>query len=168
MEVPTVSSRFARRTAPRLFALASLAASVTLVACGGAEPSAPAGGAPATPAASAPATPAAAPTFRPASAPAAAGAAKMAQEIFTSRCVTCHGAKGKGDGPGSVGLVPPPRDLSDAAWQATVTDEYLEKIIAYGGFAVGKSAGMPPNPDLMAKKEVVAELRAMVRALAKN
>lgn len=92
----------------------------------------------------------------------------MAQEIFTSRCVTCHGAKGKGDGPGSAGLVPPPRDLSDATWQATVTDEYIEKIIAYGGFSVGKSAGMPPNPDLMAKKEVVAELRAMVRALAKN
>ena len=54
-----------------------------------------------------------------------------------------------------------------ATWQATVTDDYLEKIIAYGGIEVGKSAGMPPNPDLMAKKEVVAALRAKVRSLAK-
>ncbi|MBP9144711.1 MAG: c-type cytochrome [Thermoanaerobaculia bacterium] len=101
-------------------------------------------------------------------APQAAGSsAKLAEEIFVSRCVTCHGPQGKGDGPGSLGLVPPPRNLSDAAWQATVTDEYLEKIIAYGGIAVGRSAGMPPNPDLMAKKEVVAALRAKVRALAK-
>lgn len=98
---------------------------------------------------------------------AASAPAKLAEEIFVSRCVTCHGPQGKGDGPGSLGLVPPPRNLSDAAWQATVTDEYLEKIIAYGGIAVGKSAGMPPNPDLMAKKEVVAALRAKVRSLAK-
>ena len=98
---------------------------------------------------------------------AASSSAKLAEEIFVSRCVTCHGPQGKGDGPGSLGLVPPPRNLSDAAWQATVTDEYLEKIIAYGGIAVGRSAGMPPNPDLMAKKEVVAALRAKVRSLAK-
>jgi mono/diheme cytochrome c family protein len=118
--------------------------------------------------AAAPASPAVAPSFRPASASTGGGAAKTAREIFTSRCVTCHGALGRGDGPGAVGLVPPPRDLTDAAWQATVSDQDLEKVIAYGGFAVGKSAGMPPNPDLMARREVVAELRAMVRALAEN
>ena len=113
--------------------------------------------------------PAAAPVAaaKPPAPQAASASAKLAEEIFVSRCVTCHGPQGKGDGPGSLGLVPPPRNLSDAAWQATVTDEYLEKIIAYGGIAVGRSAGMPPNPDLMAKKEVVAALRAKVRALAK-
>lgn len=113
--------------------------------------------------------PAAAPVAaaKPPAPQAASASAKLAEEIFVSRCVTCHGPQGKGDGPGSLGLVPPPRNLSDAAWQATVTDEYLEKIIAYGGIAVGKSAGMPPNPDLMAKKEVVAALRAKVRSLAK-
>lgn len=122
----------------------------------------------AAPAASAPSAPLApAAPVTPPAARAASSSAKLAEEIFISRCVTCHGPQGKGDGPGSLGLVPPPRNLSDPAWQATVTDEYLEKIIAYGGIAVGRSAGMPPNPDLMAKKEVVAALRAKVRSLAK-
>lgn len=148
-----------------------------LAGCGAESKPAPAAGAKpqaapvpssAAPAASAPAAQAApvAPVTPPAARP-ASSPAKLAEEIFVSRCVTCHGPQGKGDGPGSLGLVPPPRNLADAAWQATVTDEYLEKIIAYGGIAVGRSAGMPPNPDLMAKKEVVAALRAKVRSLAK-
>jgi hypothetical protein len=36
-----------------------------------------------------------------------------------------------------------------------VTDEHLEKIVMYGGAAVGKSPSMPGNPDLMSKPEVV-------------
>lgn len=147
--------------------IAVLAVAALFAACGDTEKAVPAAATPSSGDAS-PATPVAAPTFRAAAAAAPPGTAKMAQEIFTSRCVTCHGPGGKGDGPGSVGLVPQPRDLTDATWQATVTDDYVEKIIAYGGLAVGKSAGMPPNPDLMGKKEVVAELRAMVRALAKR
>lgn len=131
-------------------------------------PSAPSGTAPAAAAPAAqPAAAAPVAAAKPPAPQAASSSAKLAEEIFVSRCVTCHGAQGKGDGPGSLGLVPPPRNLSDATWQATVTDDYLEKIIAYGGIAVGKSAGMPPNPDLMAKKEVVAALRAKVRSLAK-
>ena len=46
-------------------------------------------------------------------------------------------------------------------------DEYIEQIVQYGGAAVGKSAAMPANPDLMSKPAVVAALRAHVRALAK-
>ena len=95
------------------------------------------------------------------------GPADLAQVIFTTRCVTCHGTEGAGDGPGSLGLDPKPRDLTSPEWQASVTDEHIEKIIMYGGTAVGKSAAMPPNPDLMAKKPVVEALRAKVRSLEK-
>ena len=81
--------------------------------------------------------------------------------------MTCHGASGGGDGPASAGLAPKPRNFQDAAWQKSVSDEYLAQIIQYGGAAVGKSAAMPPNPDLMSKPEVVAALAAHVRSLAK-
>ena len=108
---------------------------------------------------------------KPAAAPAAAGAISAqakaeADQIFATRCFTCHGSLGKGDGPGSAGLTPRPRDLTSAEWQASVTDEHIEKIIKFGGTAVGLSPMMPPNPDLTAKNEVVQALRAHVRELA--
>jgi mono/diheme cytochrome c family protein len=119
---------------------------------------------PAAPAAEAP--PAAAPAPPPAASPAAAQA--EAKQIFDTRCVTCHGPQGAGDGPASAGLTPPPRNFQDPAWQASVTDAHIEQIVQYGGAAVGRSAAMPANPDLMAKPEVVAALRAHVRGLAKR
>src|SRR5512139_2354772 len=93
-------------------------------------------------------------------------AAAEAKSIFESRCTVCHGLTGKGDGSASAGLTPPPRNLTAPEWQASVTDAYIEQIIKYGGAAVGKSAAMPPNPDLMAKEEVIKALRAYVRGLA--
>ncbi len=94
--------------------------------------------------------------------PAARGEATT---IFATRCTPCHGAGGRGDGPASAGLTPKPRNFTDPKWQGGVTDEHLEKIIQYGGSAVGKSPAMPSNPDLMSKPEVVSALRAHVRSL---
>lgn len=88
----------------------------------------------------------------------------QAKEIFASRCTPCHGPTGAGDGPASKGLTPPPRNFRDAAWQAEVSDEHIEKIVQYGGPAVGRSAAMPPNPDL--QPGVVAALRGFIRGLA--
>ena len=90
-----------------------------------------------------------------------------AQEIFQTRCVTCHGATGKGDGPGSAALNPKPRDYTSADWQKSVTDDHIKKIILEGGPAVGLSALMPPNPDLKSKPEVVDALVLVVRNLGK-
>ena len=89
-----------------------------------------------------------------------------AEQIFSTRCTPCHGAQGKGDGPASAGLEPKPRNFTDPSWQSGVTDEHIEKIIVYGGAAVGKSPAMPPNPDLQAKPAVVAALRAHIRGLS--
>lgn len=99
----------------------------------------------------------------------AAGASEAAEQaalqIFQTRCFTCHGPEGAGDGPGSAGLDPSPRNFQDAAWQASVDDEHLEKIILYGGAAVGKSPTMPGNPDLTGRPEVVAALVRHIRSL---
>lgn len=112
-----------------------------------------------------------APTAAPTPAAPAAAPAKdpkvEAQEIFNMRCTPCHGAGGKGDGAASAGLDPKPRDLTSAEWQKSVTDDHIDKIIMYGGVAVGKSAAMPANPDLSGKEDVVKALRDVVRGLGK-
>jgi mono/diheme cytochrome c family protein len=94
----------------------------------------------------------------------AAAAREEADKIFASRCTTCHGPEGKGDGPASAGLTPPPRNFHDPAFQARVSDEHIEQIIEYGGVAVGLSPAMPANPDLTSKPEVVAALREKIRS----
>jgi mono/diheme cytochrome c family protein len=89
---------------------------------------------------------------------------KEAADIFGSRCMPCHGPMGAGDGPASAALTPKPRNFRDPAWQAEVSDEHLEKVISYGGAAVGRSPAMPANPDL-ADKPVVKALRQHIRGL---
>lgn len=86
-----------------------------------------------------------------------------AHDVFSSRCVPCHGSTGSGDGPAAAALNPKPRNYTDAAWQKTVTDDQLRKTILYGGAAVGKSAAMPSQPDLESKPEVLDGLVAMIR-----
>jgi len=89
-------------------------------------------------------------------------------EVFTTRCVPCHGATGKGDGPGSAALNPKPRDYTDPAWQDSVTDEQIKKTILYGGAAVGKSPIMPAQPDLESKPELLDGVIKVVRGFRKS
>jgi len=86
-------------------------------------------------------------------------------KLFAERCALCHGKGGMGDGIGGKGMKPPPRNFTDATWQGSVNDEHLKTIILKGGVAVGKSATMPPNPDLEGKTEVVDGLMRIVRSL---
>ena len=86
-----------------------------------------------------------------------------AQTLFNERCVVCHGAEGKGNGPAAGALNPKPRNYTDASWQGTVTDEQLRKTIRLGGAAVGKSPLMPASPDLDDKPDVVEGLVKIVR-----
>src|SRR5215472_10528640 len=45
------------------------------------------------------------------------------QSLFSANCAVCHGALGDGgSGP----------DLANPAWQATITDSYLERVIRDG------------------------------------
>jgi mono/diheme cytochrome c family protein len=90
----------------------------------------------------------------------------QAKSIWTSRCVTCHGAGGKGDGPAASGLNPKVSDFADAAVQRSFTDEQIAKAIVGGGVAVGQSQMMPANKDLAEKPGVVQALREMIRGFA--
>jgi mono/diheme cytochrome c family protein len=93
-----------------------------------------------------------------------AGDAAAGETRFKQLCGTCHGPTGKGDGPAAPGLNPKPRDMSDAAWQSSVDDEYLTNIIQKGGAAIGKSPMMTPfghalNAQQM--KDVIAYIRKL-------
>lgn len=94
-------------------------------------------------------------------------AAAAADELFATRCAPCHGARGQGDGRLAPNLNPRPRSFADAAWQASVTDTFLEQIIRDGGPAVGRSPLMPASPDLVERPAVLAALRERVRALGR-
>ncbi len=96
-----------------------------------------------------------------------AAAVAEANQIFATRCTPCHGATGHGDGQASATLNPHPRNFTDKTWQASVTDEHIQKIVQYGGAAVGKSPNMPANPDLQSKPDVVAALAQKVRGFGK-
>jgi len=93
---------------------------------------------------------------------------EAAAQRFGTVCFTCHGKTGGGDGPASIGLVPQPRNFQDVEWQASVTDQHIERIIVGGGIAVGKAVTMPSNPDLAGRPGVVAALREHIRSLKKD
>ena len=91
-------------------------------------------------------------------------AAAEASQIFATRCSTCHGTAGDGNGPAGAALNPRPRNFHDGAWQSATPDAQIERIIREGGAAVGKSPLMPGNPDLVSRPDVVTALREKVRS----
>ncbi len=97
--------------------------------------------------------------------PASGSPADQAKAIFQARCTACHGPDGKAETDAAKALTPRPRNLTDAAWHSTVTDEQLSNVIKNGGASVGKSALMPGNADLGDKPDVLLELVKHVRSL---
>jgi len=112
--------------------------------------------------AAAPAAPAA-----PAAGSAAQTPAEEAKTAFGTLCASCHGTSGQGDGPAAAALETKPRNYTDKAWQASVTDDEIKKIILEGGQAVGKSPLMPAWTQFKDKPEVVDELVKIVRSYGK-
>lgn len=90
-----------------------------------------------------------------------------AQTTFKTVCATCHGESGLGNGPGAAALNPKPRNYTDKAWQASVTDDQIKRTILMGGAAVGKSPMMPAQPQLKEKPEVVSALVQIIRTFGK-
>jgi len=91
-----------------------------------------------------------------------------AMRTFMTVCATCHGTDGSGNGPAAESLNPKPRNYSDPAWQASVTDADIKKIIVEGGQAVGKSPMMPAQVQLKDKPDVVNELVMIIRGFARK
>lgn len=87
-----------------------------------------------------------------------------AKQVWDTRCTTCHGPNGAGDGPGAAALQAKPRSFNNGKWQSDTSDDRIKKVIVEGGASVGLSAEMAPNPDLKDKPAVVEELLRLVRS----
>ena len=96
-----------------------------------------------------------------------AEARAAAADIFESRCIACHGAEGRGDGPAASNLNPKPLNFHNPLWQKSINDATIARAIVFGGQTVGVSAEMAPNPDLEGEPAVVAALVERVRQLGK-
>jgi mono/diheme cytochrome c family protein len=78
--------------------------------------------------------------------------------LWRVRCASCHGEAGRGDGMG----IPPGaqvRDLTDPAWQSSVTDTEIAQVIAEG-------RGMMPRFDDSINQRGINGLVAHIRGFA--
>jgi len=57
----------------------------------------------------------------------------IGRDLYLSRCVSCHGERGRGDGPLAKGLSgPKPRDFSGEAWRHGDQPEQAIDVVARG------------------------------------
>jgi mono/diheme cytochrome c family protein len=94
----------------------------------------------------------------------AAGDAVKGKATFQQSCSTCHGATGKGDGAAGAALNPKPKDLSDKAFNVSLKQDYLVRIIKEGGQAMGKSPIMPKFGGTL-KDDQIQDVIAFIRSL---
>jgi high-affinity iron transporter len=104
-------------------------------------------------------------------APAAfAGDAAAGKTVYTTNCVACHGATGKGDGPVGIAIQPPPRDFSVGEFVFDAdedgekgSDADLTNLIKNGAMKYGGSPLMAPWSTL--SDDDIANLVAYIRSL---
>ena len=82
------------------------------------------------------------------------GDAAKGKESYNSTCAACHGPEGKGDGVAAAALDPKPRDLSDAAYVSTLSNEHLYKVISEGGASVGLSPMMAAWGGVLSEQDI--------------
>ncbi len=92
--------------------------------------------------------------------------AERGAKVYKEYCVQCHGAQGKGDGPGAKGLDPKPAVHADLPL-SDYPDDYLYNLIYYGGKSVGKSANMP-DWGLTLPPQSLADVIVYVRSTFKG
>lgn len=54
------------------------------------------------------------------------------RKLFAETCATCHGAEGKGDGPGAKGLTPVPRNFTVGGWKNGSRIEEIYRTLEEG------------------------------------
>ena len=75
-------------------------------------------------------------------APVRAADMAAAKQNYDTFCAKCHGATGKGDGPGAATLSTNPRNFTDCAAMGKISDDTMFNVIKNGGAANGLSKDM--------------------------
>ena len=94
-------------------------------------------------------------------------AEQKGQALYEYYCSLCHGKKGKGNGFNSYNLNKPPRNFTDAAQMASLSDRRIQRAILEGGAALGLSPLMPLWGGVLTEKQA-SDLTAFIRTLAKQ
>ena len=89
---------------------------------------------------------------------AAPGSAETGEQIYTMRCIGCHGEDGDGLGPAAERLSPPPRDFTSGQYKITTTvfdemvpqDEDIFRMISDGM----PGTSMPGWSDLLSEQTI--------------
>lgn len=82
------------------------------------------------------------------------GDAAKGKTVYETNCAACHGPEGKGDGVAAQALDPKPRDLSNAEFTSSVSNERLFKVINEGGQSVGLSPLMAAWGGILSEAEI--------------
>lgn len=82
--------------------------------------------------------------------------------VYQMNCAPCHGATGKGDGPGAAALNPKPRDHSNGEYMDALTDQKIADVVTMGGIISGYP-NMPSSPHI--RGDDLVALVAFVRTL---
>jgi cytochrome c oxidase cbb3-type subunit 3 len=80
-------------------------------------------------------------------------------------CASCHGESGAADGPIAQTLNPKPARHNDGAYMNALTDDYLFKVVKFGGASVGKSSMMAALGGSLSDQQI-HNIVAFVRTLA--
>lgn len=87
------------------------------------------------------------------------------KRVFYDRCVWCHADSTPAGPSNRNNLNPAPALMNDGNALNSLSEEYMQSIIALGGSAVGKSAMMPPWGRSLTQDEIRAVI-AYARAIA--
>ncbi|HEY7166305.1 MAG TPA: cytochrome c [Candidatus Binatia bacterium] len=97
--------------------------------------------------------------------PAWSQSAAEGRKLYADYCSSCHGDKGKGDGPAAAALPVKPADHTNGSVMNQLSDEFLMTIISKGGTAVGKSSFMPSWGGALDQKQI-RDMVAYLRSIA--
>ncbi len=91
--------------------------------------------------------------------------AKVGRADYQVYCASCHGETGEGDGPVAQALSPKPARHNDGTYMNPLTDDYLFKVIKFGGLSVDKSPMMAPLGGSLSDQQI-RNVIAFIRTLA--
>jgi mono/diheme cytochrome c family protein len=81
-----------------------------------------------------------------------AAAIAAGEMLYQTNCASCHGEKGRGDGPAAAALDPKPQDL--AANQPHLSDAYMVWRISEGGLMQPFNSSMPAWKSIFSQDEI--------------
>jgi mono/diheme cytochrome c family protein len=93
-------------------------------------------------------------------------AVQAGAKTFRNACATCHGEKGRGDGPAAEGLDPKPASLADAGRMYDLSDGYLFWRISEGGAMDPFNSAMPAWASVYSEQQIW-QLVTFIRSLYK-